>query len=274
MTTASTIRDALRRHYGASEQHTSTHIAFEVTSGTGRYANRRVDAVVMDLWPSRGYTLHAMEIKVSQSDLKRELKDGAKSEDVAQHCDLFSIVAPLGMVKLSQLPLPWGLIEVDASDALRFTKPAKRTRARAVDRAFLASVMRACARPISRGEVELKLKAEREKLYADMNERIESAVKMRAADGTRWRELMRDIDGSWYDDATIKAAVRMVLEAGILGSYGSLQHIHKDLKKKVEDIGKTLQKFMQIKQETIVSNATSGMSEEEIEKIIKNGLGE
>jgi len=72
---------------------------------------RTADALVMSLYPSRGLTLSGFEIKVSRSDWLRELKDPAKAEEIARHCDYWWIVAgEADLVKLEELPPSWGLL--------------------------------------------------------------------------------------------------------------------------------------------------------------------
>ena len=62
--TAGDIRASLRRHYAAPE----AAICFEVAQGTGTHARRHLDAVAMELWPSRGLALIGIEIKVDYYD--------------------------------------------------------------------------------------------------------------------------------------------------------------------------------------------------------------
>lgn len=75
-------------------------------------ANRSFDAVVLNLWPSRGLALEVFEVKVSRSDWQRELAKPEKAEDACTFADKFWIVAPTGCVKPEELPPTWGLIEV------------------------------------------------------------------------------------------------------------------------------------------------------------------
>lgn len=186
---AKDIQRVLRRRYGANN---ATCIAFEVAAGTGALARRRVDAVVMDLWPSRGLTLHAMEIKVSVSDLKRELADGSKAEEIAQYCDLFSLVVPKGLIspnRMNEVPKAWGVIEVDGNENLVFSKQAARTRARAVDRPFMASMLRA-GYGVSNVDVEAALRAGQEARDKTFTARVDEAVERRTKSGALWEELM------------------------------------------------------------------------------------
>lgn len=84
----------------------------QVRSRAGFDARRTADALVMQLWPSRGLHLEGFEIKVSRSDWLRELRDPTKADEFARWCDKWWIVAPDGMVKTSELPDTWGLMAV------------------------------------------------------------------------------------------------------------------------------------------------------------------
>lgn len=108
--TAADVFDALRNHFPAEE----FALLPQATQGVGyRGTNRYLDALLVQLWPSRGLYLHGIEIKVSGQDYRRELKDPAKADALVEHLDYFSIAAPAGVVKVESLPKAWGLIEID-----------------------------------------------------------------------------------------------------------------------------------------------------------------
>jgi len=71
-------------------------VAFQVHNAAGFGFSRRLDAVVLDTWPSQGLTVHGLEIKTRKSDMRRELLDPAKAQAFATDLDLFSIAAPAG----------------------------------------------------------------------------------------------------------------------------------------------------------------------------------
>jgi hypothetical protein len=84
-----------------------------VRNSAGFSSTRTFDAVALSLWPSRGLTLHAYEVKCSRGDWLRELKDPAKAEAAAKLCDRFSVVASDDkIVAEGELPLSWGLLVV------------------------------------------------------------------------------------------------------------------------------------------------------------------
>jgi hypothetical protein len=87
---AADIRVALERRYCAPEW----CLMHEAANGTGFSGKRYADCVAMNLFPSRGLAIHGLEIKVSRSDLTKELKNPNKADEIAQYCDLWYVVTP------------------------------------------------------------------------------------------------------------------------------------------------------------------------------------
>jgi hypothetical protein len=200
--TASDIRAALKLAYKAPE----AVVGFEVSNATGANARRHVDAVVMDLWPSRGLALTAVEIKISRGDFQRELKQPEKSEAIAKYCDFFVIAAPKGLIRADELPLAWGLWEVDAAGALKIKVRPQRTEAQPVDRHFLAAMVRAFsyadAAMVDAIVAQRRQVLERE--YADKTEgfhrRVREEVDRRsnASEGKQWAEFCKSLGENQY----------------------------------------------------------------------------
>lgn len=120
-------------------------IAFEVGDGTGLERCRSIDAVSMELWPSKGHKLVAYEIKVSRADWLNELKTPEKSHFFEQNCDEFYLVAPEGVLKAGELPPNWGYIKVTEKSLTTKIK-AVASNIDTVDKSFLASLARSFAR--------------------------------------------------------------------------------------------------------------------------------
>jgi len=136
---------ALRRRY----REPAWALFTEVPNATGWGAVRTADAIAFGVWPSQGLELHGFEIKVSRSDWLREIKRPEKADKIMAYCDRTWIVAgEKGIVDLQGLPPIWGLLEPHGDD-LRATKTAERNpAAKALDRHFLASLMRQAFRYI------------------------------------------------------------------------------------------------------------------------------
>lgn len=215
MTTSADIRGALRGYFCAPEY----AIAFEVPNATGAAGGRRrADAVVMSLWPSRGLTLECLEIKVSRSDWLREKKDPEKAEMIAAYCDLFSVVAPAGLIKPTEVPHAWGLYEVSDKGVVKLAKAPSRTEAKPLDRAFLAAMLRAAGKP-DQEEIKALIQAEREAMQAEINARVEAMVERRTRDAGEASRLLAALTEShgYLDAKRIAAAAGVVEKAGLMG---------------------------------------------------------
>ncbi len=138
----------------------------QVRNAAGFDASRTFDAVAVSLWPSRGFSIHCYEVKCSRSDWLRELKEPAKAEAAAHHCDRFSIVAAdSSIVKDGELPPTWGLLVVHgqglrtvvAAPLLPGADPK-----RPVERSFLVPMLRSAGAAVHHddeaGEVKIRLR--------------------------------------------------------------------------------------------------------------------
>lgn len=115
----------------------------EVANGTGGNKSRCADALALSCYPSRGCQLIGFELKVSRSDVLRELKDPDKSVPLQKHCDLWYLVAPPGIVSPDEVPLSWGLLLTHGA-GFKLAKAAKQNdeAPKAWSRTFVASLVR------------------------------------------------------------------------------------------------------------------------------------
>lgn len=113
----------------------------EVRDAAGFKASRSADAIAMSLWPSRGLLLMGFEFKVSRGDWLKELKTPEKAETIAAYCDTWTLVTPPDVAKLEEIPPAWGWIVADGK-RLRDEKRAAQSPAKAMDRGFLACLLR------------------------------------------------------------------------------------------------------------------------------------
>lgn len=167
-TTACAVLDRLEEATFSAPAHV---VLREVRNGTG-YARsaRTADALVVSCWPSRGIWFAGLEVKVSRGDWLRELRDPEKSADIQKYCSYWWLAAPPGVVELAEVPERWGFVEVGAK--ARVLKQAPKLKAKALEPAFVASILRnrdKVERTIrARIEQEAKSKAEVEIVGTDV----------------------------------------------------------------------------------------------------------
>ena len=142
---AEQVRQALRARFSDCRRYA---IAEEVGLTTG-YSHRRLDMMVLDCYYSNGFRIDGFEIKVSTSDLRRELEDPEKHTAFFDVIDYYTLAVPPGIVDslMEVIPLKWGILVVNEDGSTRYKrKPLAledRKADKAVPRGFLASVVRA-----------------------------------------------------------------------------------------------------------------------------------
>lgn len=115
----------------------------EVRNATGyQRTTRTADAIAMSLWPSRGLELHGFEVKVSRSDLRRELDDPEKAVEIQQYCDhWWLVIGHKDLIQPGELPKKWGLI-VAQKNRLVAKVEAPQLESKPLDKGFVASILR------------------------------------------------------------------------------------------------------------------------------------
>ncbi|HXF53365.1 MAG TPA: hypothetical protein VNK52_04505 [Hyphomicrobiaceae bacterium] len=232
MTTAAEVKALLRRRYAPPEW----ALCFEVANATGGVADRYADAVAMNLYPSRGLTLHGFEIKVSKSDFLAEVRDPDKSVAVQQYCDYWWLVAPKSAVDVTLLPEAWGWLAVE-TNRLRAVKPAPRLAAKPIDRAFLAAMVRR-AHAIDQAEFDAAVRRVVAEHTARINERVQSEVQRLTVEARaaiekleRLKTRIGTADWDMLDADDIARAVKMVRMSGVTGNYDGLRGLHAQMER-------------------------------------------
>ena len=80
----------------------------QVPDGTGMNQNRWIDVAVFEMWPSKGLTRSAFEIKVSRSDFIRELQNPDKHKWCRDSFHEFWFVASKDVIQIEELPVGIG----------------------------------------------------------------------------------------------------------------------------------------------------------------------
>lgn len=109
---AAIMRTLLRDKFSDNRRYA---LAEEVGNKTG-YQRRRLDMVVVDVYQSNGYSLEGIEIKVSKSDLRRELQDSSKHNIFFDDLDYYSLAAPSGIIDKDLIPKHWGIYAAKFKD--------------------------------------------------------------------------------------------------------------------------------------------------------------
>lgn len=204
---AEDVRKALRAKYS---DHRRYAIAEEVGLTTG-FSHRRLDMMVLDCYYSNGFRIDGLEIKVSTSDLRRELEDPEKHIAFFDVIDYYTLVTPKGVTEplMEIIPKNWGILIVNEDGSTRYKrKPLAledKKADKSIPRGFFASITRAIQgrqpseqelrAEYERGLKEGKEEAERHRGY--MADRVaKEAAKLEAYDrlSSRFRIWGDDVD--------------------------------------------------------------------------------
>ncbi len=225
--TAEEVKSALRDHYPTQEY----GMAFEVAQGTGFAAHRHLDVLVMSLWPSRGLTIIGIEVKISRGDWRREKANPQKAEELARFCDYFFVAAPQGVIPVSEVPEGWGLLEV-CGEKIKQAKAAPKHEAEPIGRSFVASLFRSASRPADKDDA-IKTRKIDERLRKEYDERAKRDLVTRErgaiADAEKWRELVSGLGRTYIDVESVKKALKLVYESGVIGPYSSIESMRNTL---------------------------------------------
>jgi hypothetical protein len=232
---AELIKALLRDKYQEKEW----ALAFEVSDTPGS-PNRYADAIAMNLWPSRGLSILGFEFKVNRPDWLKELRSPEKAELIAKYCDHWWVVTTQGIVKPSELPVSWGLMEV-GGDRLVVVKEAPKKDAAPVTREFLASLFRRQSKAdhaLIDEEVRRRLEPRIKQLDDEVNVKVKEGIRIGSAELAQLRESLDevkritglDLPAFKYQTAEFGRAVNFVLNCKIHGAYGSVEYVLNNLR--------------------------------------------
>lgn len=141
----------------------------QVADGTGARQNRWADAVAMSVWPSRGYDVHGIEVKVSRYDWQIELAQPAKSAAVQQYCNRWWIATPdESIIRTGELPPTWGWMVMNGKGGMRVAADAPILEPRPLSIEFIASVLRNFQRT-EESEIESRIQKARNEAREEGN---------------------------------------------------------------------------------------------------------
>ncbi|MBU2704094.1 hypothetical protein Ga0466249_005247 [Sporomusaceae bacterium BoRhaA] len=183
---SSEICAALRDRYKQPEW----ALFFEVGSGTGANCRRHADALAMNMYPSRGLSIVGFEIKVSRGDLKRELENPVKAEEIARFCNEWFLAVPEGLIKDDDLiPAAWGVIECK-DGRIWINKKAEQLKPQPITKQFMAAVLRAAGK-VDEETFHAAINQERNECYKQYEENLKSQVEMQTK---RLRETLKNYE--------------------------------------------------------------------------------
>lgn len=235
------LRDMVREYFSGEEW----SLTFEVGNGTGAGVKRHADAVAMNLWPSRGLSLHGIEIKASRTDWQKELANPAKAEEIHQYCDFWWLVTAHGVVKdINEIPHGWGFMEMNKRESLvteenkrprlKMKRQASRSeRPHLVDRGFVAAILRAHQRADG-DDITRRINAVVEKRVEDA---VEHAMKHRAREQSEAIDTLAKLTAAcnavgmqWLQDDEMCRAVAFVMKTGVTSSYSGIGGLIREFK--------------------------------------------
>lgn len=240
--TSADVRSCIQSQFGlGGEQYA---VLFEVRNGTAWNANRSVDAVVMSLWPSLGMELWGMEIKVSRGDWLREVRDPGKASAVFDHFDRWFLVAPDGVAKPEEVPEPWGWFIPENGRLCKVRDAAKNPNVKPVDRNFLAALMRRTAKTddaFVTTKLDIALREQRRQFDAEIEERVLGKIEDVRGAAEEWkklRDLLKEKPTDYIYQPDVIDAIRVVLKAGVAGSFGGLRSLMSAARNTQENLAK------------------------------------
>lgn len=239
------INAALRTRFCAPEW----ALLFNVGDATGAGQRRWADAVAMNLYPSRGLEIHGFEVKASRSDWLRELKQPGKSAPVQRFCDRWWIVAPPGTVAAGELPPTWGLYDAKGGRIIQAVA-APKLDVQPITREFVAAMLRR-ASEADESVVKAIVDAQVARMREIDERHVQSEIERRTRRATHLEKQVAEIErvsGVKIDcwgalDEDVGRAVRMVLQAGVLNTYGGIHMLRKSAERIVERCDEAIAAF-------------------------------
>lgn len=208
-----------KRHEGPS------WIVFsELANSTGGNVKGFADAAAMGIWPSRGYELHGYEFKISREDLKRELRDPQKADNIGKFCSHWWLcLESEALMEGLAIPERWGILVPSTRGGGRVFKVVRKAPANAEAKAFTPGLVASMVRNITRTWVpkheheELKetgYQKAREAFERDRND----ALNHHALEVKRYKAMVDEFERAsgvainGFNAGRIGDAVKLILE--------------------------------------------------------------
>lgn len=114
----------------------------EVRDKAGFDASRSADYIAVNLYPSRGLSMHGIELKSFRSDWLNELKNPKKAENIFQYCDYFWLLTGDDKVaKIEEIPQAWGWLCIKG-ERIFTKKHAPILKPKPISKSFLCAMLK------------------------------------------------------------------------------------------------------------------------------------
>lgn len=145
---AEDLVNLLRRRFASQNGAYNRSVVLEqVPDGTGMNQSHWIDVAVFEMWPSKGLSRLAFEIKVTRSDFLRELQTPDKHKWCRDSFHEFWFVAPKDVIQIEELPRGIGWM-YPRGDKLCIARHAMRNPTPILGDNLLAGFMRAAYKEI------------------------------------------------------------------------------------------------------------------------------
>jgi hypothetical protein len=269
--------DAITRMFPEREYIVMPQVAFAV-SGEGV---RIADLLVASRWQSRDSLLRGFEIKTTRASYKHELKEPEKGDIPARYCDLWTILAPAGLLSRSYVPENWGLWELaDGQFSTRYA--AKPLTPKDLPRSVMVSILQAAFHKIDAKLADEDIvQAHKEGVSEGRRKGREGMAAMTQAFADRLQEKQNEIDeikgflidiglpadsrcdkqsrafarvnmimrvfrthwGSHIPEESLIKAIRYIATRGIQNFRPGLEHARATFARLLEDVNEQMQMF-------------------------------
>lgn len=210
----------------------------EVANSTGIYANRRIDFLALNIWPSKGYAIHGFEIKVGRGDFRREMENIDKAKAISQFCDFFWLATPVGLIRPDECPENWGLIEL-TKGGMRVKKQAPKRTPSDLTRGFVAAILRQTQK---RNDPEIQAEVNRrvEQLQRGMDQKLayeKQRMESKVAQNAEWIKAFEERLGIRFQNWTPPERLAEQLKAAqMMDRAGSIRSLKKSLQSLINQI--------------------------------------
>lgn len=209
---AKKIVELIKKRYENKNRNYNEYVVLEqVADGTGYDQSRWIDVAVFAMWPMRGLTRAAFEIKVTRQDFLRELSMPLKHQWCKEAFHEFWFVAPKDIIQVEELPVNSGFM-YPRGDSLCVGRHAVRNETPKLDDSLLAAFLRAAYKRISEAqktnEADVLEKSYSHKIAKAHQEAVQSFIRLKTGRDPihmiEQEEILRELQSATADIGLLK----------------------------------------------------------------------